>query len=76
MGRSIEFTGKAGALLVVLLVLTVAPLYTFTGQPAGFALGVPVWGWLLFGVHFLMLGVVLLLVRELGGVESLAGVRK
>lgn len=74
MARSFGVTGTAGALLLILLVLAVAPLYVFTGQPAGFVLGVPVWGWLLFAVHFLMLGTVALLVRELGSVESLAGV--
>lgn len=76
MQQQIEFSGKTVAILLALLILTVAPLYVFTGQPTGFVLGVPVWSWLLFVVHFAMLGLVALLVRELGGVESLAGVRE
>lgn len=73
MDHPIELTGTVVALLLALLVLTVAPLYVFTGQPTGFVLGVPVWGWLLFAVHFVMLGLAALLIRELGGVKSLAG---
>ena len=73
--RSIDWNARGIAALVGLAVLAVAPLYLLSGDAAPFYLGVPWWAWLLVAIHYVMLGLVVVAVRQLGVVEASTGGR-
>lgn len=71
--RMVELNAAAVAILVGILVLSIAPLYLLVGDPAPYYLGVPWWAWVLVVVHYVLLGLVVVFVRQLGIIESVTG---
>lgn len=71
-----RFEQSAGVIAAVVTVgvLTVAPLYLFTGSPASYYFGVPLWGWLSVAIYYVMLALVVFATRSTGIVESSTGV--
>ncbi|WP_254533223.1 hypothetical protein [Natrinema gelatinilyticum] len=69
-----RFEQSAGAIAAVgaVCVLTVAPLYLFTGSPESYYLGVPLWGWLSVAIYYVMLVLVVFTVRTTGIVGASA----
>lgn len=75
-GLRTRFEQSAGAIAAAVTVglLTVAPLYLFTGSPESYHFGVPLWGWLSVAIYYVMLALVVFVTRTTGIVESSAEV--
>lgn len=62
---TIELTPTAIAIAIALVAFTVVPLYLLAGTPEAYYFGVPRWGWILFAVHWIILGLIVAFVREI-----------